>query len=88
MIYTQTRQGNDVIMPFLMGCTSPEKITLLKETNEFGYYNHMTQLTGFHMATPVGTRSLKVSRTAIPGKPFPSYSKEDKKNEIDDKKYV
>jgi hypothetical protein len=40
------------------------------------------------MARPVGTRSLKVSRTAIPGKPFPSYSKEDKKNEIDDKKYV
>jgi len=87
MIYNQTRQRNDVIMPFLMGCTRPESINAKRESDS-GSYNPDSQLSGFHMARPVGTRSLKVSRTAIPGKPFPSYSKEDKKNEIDDKKYV
>ena len=81
MIYNQKGQGNDVIMPFLMGCTRPESINSMRNYE-------VSQLSGFQMATPVGTRSLKVSRTAIPGKSFPSYSKEDKKNEIDDKKYV
>lgn len=87
MMYNQTRQGNDVIMPFLMGCTTPVFINA-KVNNESENYDPISQLSGTQMTRPVGTRSLKVSRTAIPGKPFPSYSKEDKKNEIDDKKYV
>ena len=87
MNYNQKGQGNGVIMPFLMGCTRPENFNSMRNY-EVGNYNPVSQLSGFQMATPVGTRSLKVSRTAIPGKSFPSYSKEDKKNEIDDKKYV
>ena len=85
-MYTQSKQGNDVIMPFLMGCTNPERIVESKDCG-MGNYNSFSQLTDFQMGRMVGTRSLKVSRTAIPGK-SPSYTKEDKKNEIDDSKYV
>lgn len=82
MTYNQTKV-NGVPMPLLMGCTKPS--TIEKAVDEIDIiYDSSTQITNIECSRPVGTKSLKVSSTH---KAFGQWAT-DKKNEIDDKKYV
>lgn len=76
--YSQTRINGNV-MPFIMGCTKPSSIET-RDDFEKVVYDPMTQSTVVDMRI-IGTRSLK---TTLP-KNKPTI---DKKNEIDDSKYV
>ena len=76
--YSQTKVNGNA-MPFIMGCTRPSPIEAM-EDEEKVIYDPMTQSTVVDMRI-IGTRSLK---TTLP-KNKPTI---DKKNEIDDSKYV
>lgn len=76
--YSQARINGNV-MPFIMGCTRPSSIETMDDFENV-IYDPMTQSTIVNMRT-IGTRSLKTT--------FPKNKpKVDKKNEIDDSKYV
>ena len=83
--YSQTKVKG-VAMPFLMGCTKPSTIEAM-EGDEKVIYDPMTQRTILDMRL-IGTRSLRSSltnkKTALGGHKLVT----DKKNEIDDSKYV
>lgn len=86
MIYNQVEQANDVIMPFLMGCTRPD-IIQTEPKNEKFTYDPCSQkgVYGIDSALRrVGTYSLKNNQTLLGG----GRAKLDKKNEIDDSKWV
>lgn len=82
MTYNQTKLGDDMIMPFLMGCTRP-KVIQAESRNEKFTYNPFMQMGVYDLRT-VGTYSLKNHPTILPGR----HSVPDKKNEIDDQKQV
>lgn len=86
MIYNQKRQGNDVIMPFLMGCTKPDKIQIESRNDKYTY-DPRSQKGVYDIDSAlrrVGTYSLKNNQTLLGG----GKAKLDKKNEIDDSKWV
>lgn len=79
MLYNRTQiQGNS--MPLLMGFTKPTKIEC-DETPCISYYDQISQIIPIECGRRVGTRSLKASSTGPAGRV-------DRKNEIDDQKYV
>lgn len=82
MIYNQTKV-NGMSMPLLMGCTKPSAIEIAEEEIVFTY-DSITQVSNYECLRPVGTKSLKTQNTQ---KGIGKYAT-DKKNEIDDKKYV
>jgi hypothetical protein len=74
--------NNSNVMPLLMSFTPSTKIQ--EETNPFEYtYSDGKQIVSYDMRT-VGTKSLKVSFTRKSN----GEGATDKKNEIDDSKYV
>lgn len=83
--YSQTRINGNV-MPFIMGCTKPAQIEVMGDDVRI-IYDSYTQSTIVNMRT-IGTRSLRSSltnkKTALGGHKLVT----DKKNEIDDSKYV
>lgn len=83
--YSQTRINGNV-MPFIMGCTKPAQIEVMGDDVRI-IYDPYTQSTIVNMRT-IGTRSLRSSltnkKTALGGHKLVT----DKKNEIDDSKYV
>lgn len=81
MMYTQSKQGNDVIMPFLMGCTNPSLIQIESRNDKLAY-DPIKQMGVYDLRT-VGTYSLKAHTTHV-GRNHVL----DKKNEIDDQKTV
>jgi len=78
MYYNQLNQWEGVPMPLLMGFLNPEKIQETENETSI-MYDPVSQTTFDMLQRQVGTKSLKTSNTA--GKP-------DRKNEIDDVKYV
>lgn len=83
MRYNQTKTAAGQVMPLLMGCTMPEPI----ETDFVEHkilYDPMTQKAVVDLRA-LGTKCLKTSHTAT-GRG--TNVKIDKKNEIDDTKYV
>lgn len=83
MLYNRTQiQGNS--MPLLMGFSKPTKIEC-DETPCISYYDQISQIIPIECGRMVGTRSLKVRVTKID---VNHCHNSDKKNEIDDQKYV
>lgn len=82
MTYNQTKV-NGVAMPLLMGCTKPSAIENAEDDIVFKY-DSITQVSNYECLRPVGTKSLKTQMTH---KGLGKWAT-DKKNEIDDKKYV
>ena len=86
MLYNQTQiQGNS--MPLLMGFTQPTKIEC-DETPIVYYYDPISQTIPIQCGRTVGTRCLKVSGTVKKTSTNSRTQVTDKKNEIDDQKYV
>ena len=86
MTYNQTKV-NGVAMPLLMGCTEPTAIEVAKDEPKV-LYNSVTQIVEIECGRTVGTRSLRSKGTE---KKLPNGNRQvlsDKKNEIDDTKYV
>ena len=83
--YSQTRINGNV-MPFIMGCTKPAQIEVMGDDDRI-IYDPYTQSTIVNMRT-IGTRCLKSSSTRKRNSAGGNYSASDKKNEIDDSKYV
>lgn len=81
--YNQTRT-NGIPMPLLMGFTPSTKIKEAEDISPL-MYDPVTQTADMDMRE-VGTKSLKLSQTKL-NKPTGGYVS-DKKNEIDDRKYV
>lgn len=83
MTYNQTKIDG-VPMPLLMGCTKPTSIEFIGEGLIFDY-DPLIQM----IPRPHGTKSLKIRGTAkkTPGSSHVTYLY-DKKNEIDDTKYI
>jgi len=77
MYYNQLNQWDGIPMPLLMGFMNPEKI----QETEFNpiIYDPVSQTAFDLLQRQVGTKSLKTSSTG---------GKVDRKNEIDDVKYV
>ena len=83
MIYNNTRTDAGQVMPLLMGCTQPVPIEF-EEVDHNIIYDPRTQKVVMDLRS-VGTKCLKTSHTETGrGKNL----KTDKKNEIDDTKYV
>ena len=89
MIYNRTQfQGNS--MPLLMGFTEPKKVES-DETPIVSYYDPISQVRLIECGRMVGTRSLKVfTTTKRKSNRWDNVStiSQDKKNEIDDQKFV
>lgn len=86
MTYNQTKV-NGMAMPLLMGCTEPSEILIAEDEPKI-LYNPITQIVEIEFGRTVGTRSL---RTRTTEKRLPNGNRQllsDKKNEIDDTKYV
>lgn len=86
MTYNQTKV-NGVAMPLLMGCTKPSAIEVLENETKF-HYDPISQIAEIEFGRTVGTRSLRSKGTE---KKLPNGNRQvlsDKKNEIDDSKYV
>ena len=86
MIYNQTKV-NGVAMPLLMGCTKPSAIEKY-ENEPMLIYDPITQIAEYEFGRTVGTRSLRTRGTE---KKLPNGNSRvlsDKKNEIDDSKYI
>lgn len=83
MTYNQTKV-NGVPMPLLMGCTKASDIEVV-EDSLISNYDSFIQM----IPRPHGTKSLKIRGTAkkTPGSSHVTYLY-DKKNEIDDTKYI
>jgi hypothetical protein len=86
MTYNQTKV-NGMPMPLLMGCTKPSSIEVLEE-GPIPLYNPITQIVEIECGRTLGTRSLisRGTKKILPNGNTQTLS--DKKNEIDDKKYV
>ena len=82
-MYNQTKTAAGQVMPLLMGCTMPSPIEV-EEMERKVIYDPVTQKVVLDMRA-VGTKCLKTSHTTT-GRG--SNVKIDKKNEIDDTKYV
>lgn len=82
MTYNQAKV-NGMPMPLLMGCTKPSAIEIAEEEIVFTY-DSITQVSNYECLRPLGTKSLKTQNTHKGLGKFAT----DKKNEIDDKKYV
>ena len=88
MIYSQTRTQVGTAMPLLMGCTRPSHIETMEDDIRI-IYDPMTQRSKMNMSRPVGTYSLRARNTRVNDKTSIGYHNiSDKKNEIDDTKYV
>ena len=74
-------------MPLLMGFTQPTKIEY-DEYQVVSYYDPINQVTPIQCGRTLGTRSLKSSMTYKKSGKCGRTSTFDKKNEIDDQKYV
>ena len=87
MLYNRANvQGNS--MPLLMGFTEPTKVES-DETPIVSYYDPISQVRPIECGRYVGTRSLKVFGTHVKkSSRGTNYQTQDKKNEIDDQKYV
>ncbi len=83
MIYNNTRTDAGQVMPLLMGCTQPVPIEF-EEVDHNIIYDPRTQKVVMDLRS-VGTKCLKTSHTET-GRG--TNLKTDKKNEIDDTKYV
>ncbi len=86
MTYNQTKV-NGVPMPLLMGFTKPSDIKIAEEEPNF-IYDSASQFAEIECGRNVGTKCLKPS---VCIKRMPSgnkYTLSDKKNEIDDSKFV
>lgn len=83
MIYNNTRTDAGQVMPLLMGCTKPVPIEFEKVDHNI-IYDPRTQKVVMDLRS-VGTKCLKTSHTET-GRG--TNLKTDKKNEIDDTKYV
>lgn len=83
MIYNNTRTNAGHVMPLLMGCTKPVPIEF-EEVDHNIIYDPRTQKVVMDLRS-VGTKCLKTSHTET-GRG--TNLKTDKKNEIDDTKYV
>jgi hypothetical protein len=81
MYYNQLGEWQEISMPLLMGFTQPEPIQSA-ENFEPIIYDPVYQIV--YDMRELGTKSLKISSTAVGKNSF----KQDKKNEIDDKKTV
>ena len=77
----QTNTSHGTLMPLLMGCTKPSRIQEAEAENPI-MYDPISQKP-FEMRT-LGTKSLKPSVTQKGG----GRTATDRKNEIDDTKYV
>ena len=78
--------GNSPIMPLLMACMKPSRILEEEEERMPMMYDPATQRVELDMRT-IGTKSLKTHGTRVKGKTSVS-NKQDRKNEIDDSKFV
>ncbi len=88
MIYSQTRTQVGTAMPLLMGCTRPSHIETMEDDIRI-IYDPMTQRSKMNMSRPVGTYSLRGRNTRVNDKTsIGHHNIYDKKNEIDDTKYV
>lgn len=83
MMYNTTKTKAGQVMPLLMGCTIPMPIEA-EEVEHKVIYDPMTQKVVMDLRS-VGTKCLKTSHTET-GRG--TNLKTDKKNEIDDTKYV
>ena len=88
MTYNQTKV-NGVAMPLLMGCTKPTAIEVAEDEPKI-LYNPITQIVEIECGRAVGTKCLKTSSTVKNLNKTGSFRqvRTDKKNEIDDTKYV
>lgn len=82
MIYNQTKV-NGVPMPLLMGCTNPSAIEIAEEDVVIKY-DSFAQVANIECLRPYGTKSLKIKGT----EKSRGHWATDKKNEIDDTKYI
>ena len=83
MLYNRASiQGNS--MPLLMGFTEPSKVEF-DETPIESYYDPISQVRSIECGRMVGTRCLKERVTKIDAN---HCRNSDRKNEIDDRKYV
>lgn len=85
MTYNQTKV-NGVSMPLLMGCTKPSVIEVAEEF--VISYDSLTQISRMECIRPYGTKSLKAVNTQKKNSSGGSFSVMDRKNEIDDTKYI
>ena len=74
-------------MPLLMGFTPKTQIEM-NDVNERFIYDKVNQVTEYLMGRTIGTKCLKSSSTMQKSGPGKGMYKSDKKNEIDDSKYV
>lgn len=85
-MYSRTRTSAGQVMPLLMGCTTPSRISN-HSLDIPPMYDPITQKTVIDFRT-VGTKSLQTSHYIERNSAGGRVSRTDKKNEIDDQKNV